>query len=121
MNRRSFILSSALSLGAVSLLRSAQVFAADALKALTIKDSEVVKDGDKVNVAQFCSDAKKPSAACPERKKPERKDQFCSNCQFYTPKGLHKGQEVGSCTLIPARYVGKDAWCQTWVKKVNPA
>ncbi len=117
MNRRHFLIQTGLVMSVFTLFKGAVAAAADALKELKIKDADVVKDGDKVNVAQFCSNADAPSKTCPDRKKPERKDQFCHNCQFYTAKGLFKGKEVGACTLIPARYVGHHAWCQTWVKK----
>lgn len=110
MNRRLFLFQGAAVLGVASLLKSVKSFAA-------VTEADVAKDTDKLPVAQFCTDSEKPSATCPERKKPERKGQHCGNCQFYTPDGEVKGKKVGKCTLIPNKHVGINAWCQTWVKK----
>lgn len=116
MNRRLFLSWSVVTVGALSFLKSFNAFAKEELK---IKDSEVAKDGDKLSVAQFCTDPDGGAKTCPERKKPERKGQYCEGCQFYTAKGQHKGKDVGSCTLIPGKYVSAKAWCQTWVKKAG--
>ena len=122
MNRRSFLTFSAMTFGAAALfkttLNTTVSFAQGALKELKLKDSEIAKNGDKsITVAQYCENAEKDSKFCPDRQKPERKGQNCGSCQFYTAKGLHKGQEVGACTLIPGKHVPKAGWCQTWVKK----
>lgn len=118
MNRRSFLMTSAVAAGVATVFKGALGFAKDALKDLKLKDADVAKTGDKVPVAQYCTDVA-DKKACPERQKPERKTQYCDGCQFYTAKGLHKGKEVGTCTLIPGKHVPAKAWCQTWVKKAG--
>lgn len=110
MNRRLFLTQAAVTAGVVSLFKSVSSLA-------QVKETDVAKDTDQLPVAQYCTDAEKPSAKCPERKKPERKGQHCGNCQFYTAAGEVKGKKVGKCTLIPNKHVYDQAWCQTWVKK----
>ncbi len=118
MNRRSFLGASAVALGAASFFKSAFVFAQGAAKDAAVKASEIFKTGEPTTVAQFCTDVK-DKKACPERQKPERKDQYCDNCQFY----VAAGKDAGKCQLIPPKgekkYVGAKAWCQTWVKKAG--
>lgn len=119
MNRRSFLGVSALALGASVFFREAFVFAKEKLAELKLKEDELAKPGKVSTVAQYCTDPDGAAKTCPERKKPERKGQYCNNCQFYTAKGLYKGKEVGNCALIPGKYVEAKAWCQTWVKKAG--
>lgn len=119
MNRRSFLGASALALGASIFFKRVTVFAQGKLADLKLKDADMAEPGKVATVAQYCVDPDGGAKTCPERKKPERKGQYCDNCQFYTAKGLHKGKEVGNCALIPGKYVEAKAWCQTWVKKAG--
>ncbi len=66
---------------------------------------------------KYCPNADKPSANCPDRKKKERKDQYCHNCQLYTKLKGEKEKEVGKCLLIPKNTVAGQGWCMSWVKK----
>lgn len=62
---------------------------------------------------KYCPNAKKPSAACADRKKKEKADQFCHNCQLYTKLDDKKGK----CMLLSNMAVEADGWCNSWVKK----
>lgn len=109
VNRRSFLKISGLSLAALpfasSLFRGAPAYAADLPMA---KETDAMSKSLK-----YCHDAKKPTAACADRKKKEKADQFCHNCQLFTKLDDKKGK----CMLITNAAVASDGWCNSWVKK----
>lgn len=109
VNRRSFLKISGLSLAALpfasSLFRGAPAYAADLPMA---KETDAMPKSLK-----YCHDAKKPTAACADRKKKEKADQFCHNCQLFTKLDDKKGK----CMLITNAAVASDGWCNSWVKK----
>lgn len=107
-DRRSFL--KYLGLGVVSipvLGRIPSAFAADLPMA---KETDPMAKSLK-----FCLNADKPSAACPDRKKPEKKDQHCSNCQLFTKTSADG--KVGKCMLMTKNTVPGHGWCNSWVKK----
>lgn len=109
VNRRSFLKISGLSLAAIpfatSLFQSAPSQAADLPMA---KETDPMPKSLK-----YCDNGKKPSAACADRKKKEKANQFCHNCQLYTKLDDKKGK----CMLIANAAVTADGWCNSWVKK----
>lgn len=109
-SRRSFLKIGGLGLIAApfagSLLRAPQARAADLPMA---KETDAMPKSLK-----YCSNAKKPDAACPDRKKKEHKDQFCHSCQLFTKIDDKKGK----CMLMGNLAVSVDGWCNSYVK--NP-
>ncbi len=49
----------------------------------------------------------------PKRKEAANKNQFCDNCQFYTPANA----AWGKCQMIAAGVVNAKGWCGSWAKK----
>lgn len=109
LSRRSFLKRGAFLLGALpfaSALLSNPVAQA--------ADLPMAKETDPMpKTLKYCHDAKKPSAACADRKKKEKADQFCHNCQLYTKLDDKKGK----CMLMTTLAVASDGWCNSWVKK----
>lgn len=112
-SRRSFLKVSGISLATLpfagSLLSSSPAQAADLPLA---KESDPMPKSLK-----YCPNGDKPSANCPDRKKPEKKGQYCNNCQLYTKLKGEKEDEVGKCLLMPKNAVTGKGWCISWVKK----
>lgn len=114
-SRRSFLKISGMSLAAVPFahgLFSGQTHAADAPALPAAKETDPMPKSLK-----YCPNANKPSANCPDRKKPERKTQFCHNCQLYTKLSGEKDKEIGKCMLMPKNSVSGVGWCMSWVLK----
>ena len=85
-------------------------------------DLPLVKPGEPGNATNLHyvfkhADVKKPEVKIEKQGTPFEK-QFCSNCSFYTKVGQKEGSEVGTCTIFTDKLVKKDAWCQSWNKKV---
>jgi hypothetical protein len=116
-SRRSFLIKGGLSLAALP-------FAGSMLAGLTSssaaygEDLPACKESDTMpKTLKYCSNAKKPSAQCAERKKPEHKDHFCHNCQLYTKAKGEGDKEEGKCLLMTKCLVSGNGWCSSWVKK----
>lgn len=84
----------------------------------TAADLPAAKESDPLPKSlKYCENAHKPTKSCADRKKPEKKDQFCHNCQLYTKLAGEKDQETGKCLLMPKYAVSGNGWCMSWVKK----
>lgn len=57
--------------------------------------------------------SKADSAKYPQLKKPEAKNQLCSNCSFYKSESA----EWGKCQLLQSGLVNAKGWCASWIKK----
>lgn len=44
-------------------------------------------------------------------------DQFCHNCQYFTPDSADAGW--GKCALFQEKLVDHDGWCVGWTKKAS--
>lgn len=113
-SRRSFLKVGGLSLAALpfasSLLSSSPAQAAAELP--------LAKETDPMAKSlKYCPNGDKPSANCQDRKKKERKDQYCTNCQLYTKIKGEKENEIGKCLVLPKNSVMGKGWCMSWVKK----
>ena len=109
MNRRNFLKIGGLALAAAPFFSS--LFSSTDSQAA---DLPMCKESDPMpKTLKYCANAKKPSAACADRKKKEKADQFCHNCQLYTKIDDKKGK----CMLMTTCTVASDGWCNSWVKK----
>lgn len=111
-NRRNFLKLSGIAVASASLfgtaLRSLPAHAEDPMA----KDSDAMPKSLK-----YCSNADKPTAQCAERKKADRKEQYCYNCQLFTKSSGDGKTAKGKCMLMPKNMVPGNAWCMSWVKK----
>jgi hypothetical protein len=112
-SRRSFLKVSGISLATIpfagALLGSAPAQGADLPLA---KETDAMPKSLK-----YCPNGDKPSSNCPERKKADKKGQYCTNCQLYTKIKGEKDEEIGKCLLMPKNAVMGKGWCISWVKK----
>jgi len=109
INRRSFLKLTGISLAALPFASS--LFSPPPARAA---DLPMAKETDPMPKSlKYCSNAKKPTAHCADRKKKEKADQFCHNCQLFTKLDDKKGK----CMLITGAAVAYDGWCNSWVKK----
>lgn len=111
-NRRSFLKYLGLGIVAVPVLgKLPKAFAADAALPL-------VKESDpQAKALKFCINADKPTASCPDRKKPEKKGEYCSGCQLFTRTEGEGNKGKGKCMIMPKNSVPANGWCMSWVKK----
>ncbi|MGE3262362.1 MAG: high-potential iron-sulfur protein [Bacteriovoracia bacterium] len=110
-NRRSFLKYLGLGIASVPLLGKipSVAFAADLPMA---KETDPMPKSLK-----FCLDADKPSKSCPDRKKAEKKDEYCHNCQLFTKTSGDGKAAIGKCMLMTKNTVPGHGWCSSWVKK----
>ena len=111
--RRNFLKYSGIAMAAVvvgAFRKSAMAADPVPLKPLAASDAQAKSLG-------FCSDAKKPTDQCKDRKAADKKEQFCKNCQLYTKSSGDGDKEVGKCLLFAKNVVPSGGWCKSWVKK----
>lgn len=111
-SRRTFLKTGAIGLAAVPFVSSLFSLAPSEARAA---DMPLIKESDPMAKSlKYCHDAKKPNDQCKDRKKKEKADQFCHNCQLYTKLDDKKGK----CMVLPKGAVAAEGWCNSWVK--NP-
>lgn len=88
-------------------------------KKLTEKD--ILKEGEPVNIANYCvNPEKQPNKFCKDYKKPAH----CATCTFYNKDNSetdYKGGKYARCMLLAdpkkAQFVAAKAWCSTYAPK----
>lgn len=112
ISRRSFLKYTGLTLAALPV--------AQALFSAKARAADLPPASDKEGMGKtlhYCPNAKKPSANCADRKKPENKDHFCKGCQLYTKLSGEGEKEIGKCMIMPTNTVNSGGWCPSWVKR----
>jgi len=113
VNRRKFLLWSGMAVLSVPLLKKLPL-----LPAAVAADLPEAKETDAMPKSlKYCVNPDKSTATCADRKKPERKTQYCRNCQLYTKISGDGEKEIGKCMILPKNSVRGSAWCMSWVKK----
>lgn len=102
MNRRTFVIQSALGTAA---LASAGAHAADAPVKLAEADAQATAMGYKLDASKV-DKAKWPKYAS---------GQLCSNCQLYQSKSSQDA--FGGCPIFGSKQVAAKGWCNAYVKK----
>lgn len=108
-NRREFLKSFALSIGAIAvapLVKIRDVFAAEHVKL----DAPVVVALKYVEDADAAVKAKDPKVAGRKNKKA-----YCSNCQYYQSDDAKA--KTAPCTLMGGAEVNAQGWCASWSEK----
>lgn len=119
MKRREFMKVVGMSSLAIPFLGSAVFNSSTALAAADLPLPEEGKGT--AGSLKYCADADKAAKAkkpaCPDRAKPDRKDQYCHNCQLFKAARGEGKAAVGKCIVLPKNFVAGNAWCNSWVKK----
>lgn len=112
VNRRTFLKLSGTALAALPFLNGLAPRAGYAADLPEAKETDA-----QPKALKYCSNPDKSTKTCADRKKAERKDQYCYNCQLFTKASGDGKTAKGKCMLMPANSVPGHAWCMSWVKK----
>jgi len=104
-SRRDFLRGIVLGAAALPLLRSTDIFAAEALPHLAESDPTATALGYTENAAKI--DAAKEAAF--------KKGSTCANCVLYQTAAEQKG--YAPCSAFPGKSVNAKGWCRVWAAK----
>lgn len=104
-SRRDFLRNLALGAAALPLIRSADVFAADALPHLAESDPTAKALGYTESTAKI-DPAKEPTY---------KKGSKCSGCTLY--QGTAEQKNYAPCGAFPGKAVNGDGWCRAYAAK----
>lgn len=104
-SRRNFLRSLVLGAASLPLLRSTDLFAADALPHLDVADPAAKALGYTESTAKI--DAAKEATF--------KKGSNCANCVLYQNAAEQKG--YAPCSAFPGKSVNANGWCRVWAAK----